>query len=72
MATISEQLQAYRADLADAQAHGHEAVACKLEKQIQDLEAFQQRHPDEATAPTALEMFCDLNPSNLECRVYDD
>lgn len=72
MATISEQLQAYRADLAAAQANGRGAVARRLEQQIQDLEAFQDRHPQDATAPTALEMFCDLNPSHLECRVYDD
>ena len=72
MATISDQLQAYRADLVDAQAKSHEALARKLVQQIQDLEAFQQRHPEDATAPTALELFCELNPSHLECRVYDD
>jgi hypothetical protein len=72
MATIAEQLQAYRADLAQAQTNGDQAVARKLEQQIRDLEDFQQRHPDESQAPSALEVFCDLNPSNIQCRVYDD
>lgn len=72
MATIAEQLQAYRADLAQAQAKEDQAIARKLEQQIRELEAFQQRHPESAEAPTALEVFCDLNPSNIQCRVYDD
>lgn len=72
MATIAEQLHAYRSDLAQAQANGDQAIARKLEQQIRELEAFQQRHPDEAVAPSALEVFCDLNPSNIQCRVYDD
>ncbi|MEB3166581.1 MAG: CP12 domain-containing protein [Cyanobacteriota bacterium] len=72
MATIAEQLQSYRSDLAEAQSNGDQAVARKLEQQIRELEEFQQRHPDESQAPSALEVFCDLNPSNIQCRVYDD
>jgi hypothetical protein len=72
MATFAEQLQSYRSALAEAQASGSHAVARKIEQQIQELEEFQQRHPDEAVAPSALEVFCDLNPSNIQCRVYDD
>jgi hypothetical protein len=72
MASITDQLQSYRSALAEAQARGDQAIARKLEQQIQELEAFQQRHPEEAEAPTPLEVFCDLNPSNINCRVYDD
>ncbi|MEB3199306.1 MAG: CP12 domain-containing protein [Synechococcaceae cyanobacterium] len=72
MATIAEQLQAYRSELEQAQANGHEASARKIEQQLRELEAFQQRHPEEQVAPSAMEVFCDLNPSNVECRVYDD
>lgn len=72
MATISEQLQTYRSELAEAQARGDQAIARKIEQQLRELEAFQQRHPEESVAPTALEVFCDLNPSNVQCRVYDD
>jgi hypothetical protein len=72
MASISEQLQAYETSLAEAQANGDEAIARKLQQQILDLQAFQQRHPDEDVAPSPFEVFCDLNPSDVNCRVYDD
>jgi len=72
MATIAEQLQTYRAELAQAQSQGDQAVARKLEEKIQELVEFQERHPEESQAPSALEVFCDLNPSNVRCRVYDD
>jgi hypothetical protein len=72
MATIQEQLQSYRLELADAESKGDKAIARKLEQRIQELEAYQQRHPEAAEAPSPLEVFCDLNPSNINCRVYDD
>lgn len=72
MATIGDQLQTYRTALAEAQAKGDLAIARKIEQQIKDLEDFQQRHPDEAVAPSPLEVFCDLNPSDINCLVYDD
>jgi uncharacterized membrane protein (DUF106 family) len=72
MATIAEQLQTYQAALAEAQGKGDQAIARKLQQQIKDLQDFQQRHPDEAVAPSPFEVFCDLNPSDVNCRVYDD
>ncbi len=72
MATIGDQLQTYRSALAEAQAKGEQAIARKIEQQIRDLEDFQQRHPEEAEAPSPFEVFCDLNPSDINCRVYDD
>lgn len=36
------------------------------------LESYKQRHPEDDHDPTSLELFCDSNPSALECRVYDD
>jgi hypothetical protein len=72
MATIAEQHQVYQAALAEAQAKGDDAIARKLQQQIQELEEFQQRHPDQDVAPSPFEVFCDLNPSNANCRVYDD
>lgn len=72
MASIAEQLQAYQTALADAEVNGDEAIARKLKQQIEELQAYEQRHPDEAVAPSPFEVFCDLNPSNANCRVYDD
>jgi hypothetical protein len=72
MASINDQLQTYRSALVEAQARGDQAVARKIEQQIKELEEFQQRHPEEADAPSPFEVFCDLNPSDINCRVYDD
>lgn len=72
MASIGEQLTAYRSALAEAQAKGEQAVATKIVQQIKELEEFQERHPEEANAPSPFEVFCDLNPSDVNCRVYDD
>lgn len=72
MATIAEQLQTYQSSLVEAQARGDDAIARKIQEQIQELEEFRKRHPDEAVAPSPFEVFCDLNPSNANCRVYDD
>lgn len=72
MATIRDQLQTYHSALTEAQAKGDQAIARKIEQQIRELEAFQQRHPEEAEAPSPFEVFCDLNPSDINCRVYDD
>jgi hypothetical protein len=71
-ATIGDQLQTYRSALNEAQANGVQAIARKIEQQIRKLEAFQQRHQEETEAPSPFEVFCDLNSSDITCRVYDD
>ena len=72
MSSIAAQLESYRSALAEATARGDQAVSRKIEQQIKELEEFQQRHPEEAEAPSPFEVFCDLNPSDINCRVYDD
>ncbi|MFN7897861.1 MAG: CP12 domain-containing protein [Cyanobacteriota bacterium] len=72
MASIADQLVAYRQSLAAAQSNNDQAIARKIEQQIKELEEFQLRHPEEADAPSPFEVFCDLNPSDVNCRVYDD
>jgi hypothetical protein len=36
------------------------------------LETYQKNHPEDTHDPTPLELYCEMNPSALECRVYDD
>jgi len=43
-----------------------------LEDELGSLEQYQTNHPDEDKDPTPLELYCDLNPSALECKMYDD
>jgi hypothetical protein len=42
------------------------------EEELRDLEAYQQRHPEDDHDPTSLELYCDSHPHALECKVYDD
>jgi hypothetical protein len=72
MTSIKEQIQIYRSALSDAQIKGEQAIARKIEEQISELSAYQQRHPEEVDAPSPFDVFCDLNPSDVNCRVYDD
>lgn len=43
-----------------------------LESELQDLKKYQQNHPEEIKDPSALELFCDLNPDQPECRIYEE
>ena len=43
-----------------------------LEDELNSLEKYQSNHPDDDHDPTSLELYCDLNPEALECRVYED
>lgn len=42
-----------------------------LQSELDDLEVYQQNHPQETKDPTPLELYCDLNPGAVECRVYN-
>ena len=47
------------------------------EEELAALEAYVEHHKEEIEAgdhhdPTALELYCDANPSAPECLVYDD
>lgn len=43
-----------------------------LEDELDSLEKYQANHPDDEHDPTPLELYCDLNPQALECRIYED
>lgn len=43
-----------------------------VEEELESLQKYQERHPDDDHDPTPLELFCDENPNALECRIYDD
>lgn len=40
--------------------------------ELEILENYAKRHPEDHHDPTSLELFCDENPNALECRVYED
>jgi hypothetical protein len=48
-----------------------------IEGELQELEEYAEHHKADIEAgdhhdPTALELYCDQNPSKPECLVYDD
>jgi hypothetical protein len=42
------------------------------EEELKELQAYQERHPDNSHDPTPLELYCDAHPDAAECKVYDD
>ena len=43
-----------------------------IECELEELENYHQNHPEDDHDPTALELYCDMHPDALECRVYED
>jgi len=48
-----------------------------IEGELHELEEYAEHHKEEIEAgdhhdPTYLELFCDVNPSEPECLVYED
>jgi len=41
-------------------------------EELTALETYKKNHPEDTHDPTPLELYCEMNPSALECRVYDD
>lgn len=41
-------------------------------EELDALEAYKAKHPEDMHDPTPLELFCDANPEALECRIYED
>lgn len=43
-----------------------------LEGELEELENYHENHPEDHHDPTSLELYCDSNPSALECKVFDE
>ena len=41
-------------------------------EELEALEIYKENHPEDTHDPTPLELYCELNPDALQCRVYDD
>lgn len=41
------------------------------EEELEALERWAQRHPEDLRDPSAFELYCDDNPNALECKIYD-
>ena len=50
---------------------------CHVQEELHELEVYAENHKEEIEAgdhhdPTALELFCELDPSAPECKVHDN
>jgi hypothetical protein len=41
------------------------------EEELNALKAYKEHHPEDSHDPTSLELFCDANPDDPQCRVYE-
>jgi len=70
MESIEQHIEADREELADPQLSPQRRR--HIEGELEELEAYAERHPEDHHDPTSLELYCDNNPSAPECLVYDD
>ena len=43
-----------------------------VEEELEQLERYAANHPGEDHDPTVLELYCEDNPSALECKIHDN
>ncbi len=72
MNTIDEHIQKDQTEILSAKAEGNSAKARHYEEELHSLEEYKEHHPNDKHDPNALELFCDANPDEPECLVYDD
>ena len=72
MKSIDEHIQKDHTEIQTAKAQGDDAKVRHLTDELHSLEEYKEHHPEDKHDPNALELFCDANPDEPECRVYDD
>jgi len=70
MESIEQHIEADKEELANPQLSPQRRR--HIEGELEELEAYAERHPEDHHDPTSLELYCDNNPSAPECLVYDD
>jgi hypothetical protein len=43
-----------------------------IQSELEQLQNYRERHPDDVKDPTPFELYCDENPDALECRIYEE
>lgn len=70
MENIEQHIEADREELSNPQISAQRRR--HIEDELEQLESYHAKHPEDAHDPTPLELFCDMHPDALECRVYED
>ena len=72
MKTIDEHIKKDESEIQEAKAQGNDSKLHHLEDELNSLKEYKEHHPEDKHDPNALELFCDANPDEPECLVYDD
>ena len=72
MKSIDEHIKKDQSEIQSAKAEGNLPKVRHLEEELKELEEYKDHHPYDKHDPNALELFCDANPDEPECLVYDD
>ena len=70
MENIEQHIEADKEELSNPQISAQRRR--HIESELEELQAYAERHPDDHHDPTPLELYCDANPSALECKIYYD
>ena len=70
METIEQHIEVDREELSNPQLSPQRRR--HIEDELEQLETYAEKHPDDHHDPTPLELFCDANPEAPECRIYED
>ena len=70
MENIEQHIKKDREELTDPQISAQRRR--HIEDELDQLEAYAERHPNDHHDPTPLELYCDAHPDASECRVYED
>ena len=72
MKTIDEHIQKDQEEFLKALSEHNEGKVRHLTEELQWLLDHKKEFPDDPHDPSPLELFCEQNPEEPECLVYDD
>ena len=72
MKTIDEHIQKDQEEFLKALADHDDGKVRHLTEELQWLLDHKKQFPDDSRDPSPLELFCEQNPDEPECLVYDD
>ena len=72
MKDIQSHIDKDTTELFDALANGQSQRARHLSDELEQLETYQKNHPGDDHDPSYIELYCDRNPSDPECLIYED
>jgi hypothetical protein len=70
--TIENHIENDKVEIELAYNEGNLGKAHHLEDQLASLERYHEAHPEDHHDPTDFELYCEDNPSAVECKIHDN